>query len=374
MAVFVLLYYISMKFWQRIKNFYLKYEDHLSASSLVAGFLFDIYVLTRIDRPEENLWIISHLVVAVLGIFILNFYENQERRRGEIGNPYYWLAMMVQFAFGGLLSTFLVFYFRSSAISASWPFLLILVIAFACNEMLKQHYSRLTFQISYFFLCTFLFAIYYVPIIVGDFGPNTFLYSGFVSLGVTALLIFFLFHLTMEKFKKSAQAIFASIFGIYLTLNILYFINIIPPIPLSLKDAGVFHSISRNRDGNYEVKYEWKYFRDYLKIYDSFNYVPGEPVYVYSAVFSPTNLNINIVHEWQYFDEEKKDWLTVHTVLLDLRGGRDGGFRTYSLASNIIAGYWRVNVKTTTGQSLGRIRFVAKEVDSLPLLYSGVKI
>jgi MFS family permease len=363
-----------MSVFAKIKNFYLTHEDHLSASSLVAGFLFDIYILNRIDRPEENLWIISHLVVAVLGIFILNFYENQERRRGEIANPYYWLTMMVQFAFGGLLSTFLVFYFRSAAISASWPFLLVLVIAFACNEMLKQHYSRLTFQISYFFLCTFLFSIYYVPILFGEFGPNTFLYSGFLSLGVTAIFLFSLFQLTMEKFKKSARAIFASVLGIYFGLNVLYFTNIIPPIPLSLKDAGVFHSVSKNKDGNYDVKYERRYFINYLKLYDSFSYVSGEPVYIYSAVFSPTNLNVNIVHEWQYFDEAKKEWIKVNTIRLDLRGGRDGGFRTYSLASNIFDGYWRVNVKTTTGQMLGRIRFIAKEVKNPPLLYSGVKI
>lgn len=323
--------------------------------------------------PKENLWIIAHLLVAVVGILILNFRENKDTKRGEIGSAHYWLTIMVQFAFGGLLSTFLVFYFRSASISDSWPFLLLLAVTFAFNEILKRHYSRLTFQISYFFLCTFLFSIYYVPILFGQFGSETFIYSGFVSLGVTMALIFVLFYVTMEKFKKSARAIFFSIGGIYIIFNLLYFLNIIPPIPLSLKDAGAFHSISRNAEGNYEISYEWKDLRDYFQPYELFNYVVGEPIYVYSAVFSPTNINTDIVHEWQYYDEDTKVWTTSTSISLPLIGGREGGFRTYSLTYNIFPGYWRVNVKTPAGQVIGRIRFMAQEASSSPSLYSGMK-
>lgn len=363
----------SMHTWEKTKSFYKRYENHLSASSLLAGFLFDIFVLTRIDMPEENIWIISHLVVAVIGILVINFYENKDVKRGEVGSTHYWLTVTVQFAFGGLLSTFLVFYFRSAAVSASWPFLLFLALSFASNELLKEHYSRLTFQISYFFLCIFLFAIYYVPILFGRFGAETFIFSGLVSLGATMILIFLLFHLTMEKFKKSARAIFYSVGVLYVVFNLLYFFNIIPPIPLSLKDAGVFHAVSRNTDGNYEVKYEEKYLRDYFKTYEFFNYTPGEPIYVYSAIFSPTNLNTEVVHEWQYYDESSKEWKTSTSISLPLVGGREGGFRTYSLTYNIFPGYWRVSVETLTGQVIGRIRFKAQEVFSSPFLYSGIK-
>ncbi|HBM45448.1 TPA: hypothetical protein DDZ75_00490 [Patescibacteria group bacterium] len=359
--------------WQKIKEFFIRHEDHLSSSSLVLGFLFDIFVLTRIDMPEENLWIISHLVVAVIGILILNFYENKDIRRGEVDNLHYWLVIMIQFAFGGLLSTFLVFYFRSATISASWPFLLLLAISFAYNEILKQHYSRLTFQISYFFLSTFLFAIYYVPILFGRFGTETFIFSGLVSIGVTMILLFILFYVTKEKFKKSARATFYSIFGIYIIFNLMYFLNIIPPIPLSLQDAGVFHSISRNTDGNYDVTYERKGLRDYFRPYEILNYTKGDPMYIYSAVFSPTNLNTNIVHEWQYYDEDAGKWTTSTKISLSLTGGREGGYRTYSLTNNIFPGYWRVNVETPSGQVIGRIRFRAQEVSVSPFLYSTIK-
>ncbi|HRY62375.1 MAG TPA: DUF2914 domain-containing protein [Candidatus Paceibacterota bacterium] len=362
-----------MAVWEKTKDIYKKYENRLSSVSLIVGFLFDIFVLTRIDMPKENLWIISHLVVAVIGIIIINFYENNDVKRGEVGSVHYWLTVTVQFAFGGLLSTFLVFYFRSATIYASWPFLLLLALSFACNELLKEHYSRLTFQISYFFLCTFLFTIYYVPILFGSFGTETFIFSGFVSLGATMILIFFLFHVTMEKFKKSARATFYSVCGLYVVFNLLYFLNIIPPIPLSLKDAGVFHSISRNNQGNYSVQYEWKNLRDYFRPYESFNYAPGETVYVYSAVFSPTNLNTDILHEWQYYDEDAKEWITATKISLSLVGGREGGYRTYSMTRNIFPGYWRVNVETPSGQVIGRIRFIAREITSTPFLYVGTK-
>ena len=45
---------------------------------------------------------------------------------------------LLQLFFGGLLSTLLVFYFRSGSLSASWPFLLVLGVAFAANESLRE--------------------------------------------------------------------------------------------------------------------------------------------------------------------------------------------------------------------------------------------
>jgi hypothetical protein len=85
--------------------------------------------------------------------------------------------------------------------------------------------------------------------------------------------------------------------------------------------------------------------------------VAGTPVYVFSAIFSPKNLNLNIIHEWQHYNETTKEWDTESIVNLPVVGGRDGGFRTYSMRSNISAGKWRVNIKTNTGKTIGHLRF-----------------
>ena len=140
-------------------------------------------------------------------------------------------------------------------------------------------------------------------------------------------------------------------------VNFLYFTNLIPPIPLSIKDAGMYHSIQKNDANNYEVTYENHGWKDYFNLYPDYNEVPGSPVYTFSAIFSPKNLNLNILHEWQHYDEKQKKWTTESEINLSVVGGRDGGFRTYSMRSNIAPGKWRVNIKTQQGQTIGHIRF-----------------
>ena len=147
-----------------------------------------------------------------------------------------------------------------------------------------------------------------------------------------------------------------SISAISVIINVLYFLNLIPPIPLSLQDASVHHAIVRNADGNYAVQSEETGALRFFRFRDTFHAIPGEPVYAYSAVFSPTSLNTDIVHEWQFYDK-RRGWTTMSRVELPVKGGRGGGYRTYSRKTGVVAGAWRVNVKAANGALLGRLRF-----------------
>jgi hypothetical protein len=188
-------------------------------------------------------------------------------------------------------------------------------------------------------------------------GPKVFILSGFISLAFITLFILVLFLFIRDRFKESKKLILFLILGIFTLVNFLYFTNLIPPIPLSLKDGGMYHSIEKDVNGNYAVTYEDYGWRGYFQMYPNFQEAPDSPVYAYSAVFSPTNLNITIVHEWQYYDETQGQWVTKTTIDLPVVGGRGGGFRTYSELSNLASGHWRVNIMTTEGQIIGRLRF-----------------
>jgi hypothetical protein len=148
---------------------------------------------------------------------------------------------------------------------------------------------------------------------------------------------------------------------------------LIPPIPLSLKDAGVYHSIQKNVNGNYTVTYENSGWQNYFKLYPDFQETASSSIYVYSAIFSPQDLNLNIVHQWQYHDTNENKWITDSVINLTVIGGRNGGFRTYSMRSNLAPGRWRVNIKTEQGQIIGSLRFNILSVDKEPLLLSETK-
>jgi hypothetical protein len=147
----------------------------------------------------------------------------------------------------------------------------------------------------------------------------------------------------------------------------LYFTNAIPPLPLALKDTGVFHSIDRVGE-NYEATYEpTPWYTTYLGN-EVVHRVEGNAVYAYSAVFAPTALTIDIIHEWQRYDEDVQEWKTATIVRFPINGGRDGGYRGYSFKYNPAPGNWRVNVRTEYQQIIGKILFKVEEVPSLPQL------
>ena len=346
-----------MKIVLKIRDWYGKYERPVSSLSLILGFVFDAIVLKRVDMFWENIWVIGHIVIVAICMVLVHRFESF---LGDEANPnkiHFWLVNIIQFTFGGLISVFLVFYFRSSDLISSWPFIFMLIVIFWANESLKRQYIRLTFQVSLLFLSIFLCAIFLVPVIVHQIGPLIFILSGVVSLLVVYIFLYILKNLISLKFEQSKESIIISIVTIFIVMNVFYFTNIIPPIPLSLKDSGIYYTIWKNVEGNYIVTYEDIGWRKFLSLQDDFHVGFSDITYAYSAVFSPTSLNTTIVHQWQYYDQSTESWIDFSKVNLSLIGGREGGFRTFSKQIGLSLGRWRVNVLTNNGQVIGRLSF-----------------
>lgn len=350
----------------RVSAGYARSQLSLSSVSLIGGFVFDAVTLKRIDMFWENFWVVVHLLVVALCIVWVSG-ERNFHPAGEVwaARLHRWLIITLQFFFGGLLSTFLVFYFRSGTFWVSWPFYFILATAFAANEKLKSRYARLDFQLCMFFLSLFCFLIFILPVVLHAIGRLVFLLSGALSLGLWWLFVRFLRGRAQENFAQRKDTVVASAAGIFILINVLYFVNAIPPLPLSLQDASVYRSIMRTEGGAYFVQSEKQGWLAFFRFVPRFHLAAGAPTYFYSAVFSPTSLNTEIVHEWQTYDS-KRGWITSDRIALSVRGGRDGGYRTYSVKSGIKPGAWRVNVETPTGAILGRYRFDALAASGVP--------
>lgn len=362
-----------MSFLSKTRSWYGRFERPISSISLISGFIFDAITLKRLDTLWENLWILGHLLIVGIFITLIHLKEKADGDEYNSNKAHFWFVNILQFFFGGTLSTFLVFYFRSTDIWTTWPFLLILALAFIANESFKKNYVKLSFQISLFFLSIYSFAIFALPILLHKIGKEVFIISGLASLLFIAIFIKILFSFLKNRFKGSKKLVILIVLSIFALVNFLYFTNLIPPIPLSLKDGGMYHSIAKNSDGNYDVAYEDYGWKGYFKLYPDFNKTTSSPVYAYSAIFSPRNLNLSIIHEWQYYNGTKKKWITQSEINLNVIGGRDGGFRTYSMRSNLAPGKWRVNIKTTEGQTIGSLRFNLIPVNTEPNLKSDVK-
>jgi hypothetical protein len=352
------------------------YERYVSPISLVAGFLSDnLILLKRVDLWTTDALFLFYLVVSSSGIVLINLIEAGRLRRPWVIAAAPFIPIVIQFAFGGLFSGFLSLYSRSAAYAASWIFVVLVAALLLGNERLSRFYVRVPIQISILFTTLFSFLIFFLPVVFHEIGPWMFLGSGVLALILIALFVSGLIRLVPET-RKDLTTSARAIAVIYVVFNILYFTNAIPPLPLSLKDAGVYHSVVHDtQNGDYDVTGEPLPWYDvfFLRYNSVFHESPGDRAFVYTAIFAPSGLSTQILHEWQYYDEAKGKWVTEATIRYPITGGRDGGYEGYSESLDPAPGKWRVDVVTQYGQLIGRVSFTVVAASTSAPLVSEVK-
>jgi len=325
--------------------------------AFVGGFLVDIMTLGRVDQVFAMSVLLAHIVNAGVNLALL--YAATAGRFPEVirGFIMRYSALLVQFSFGSLLSGTLVFYGQSGSWSVSWPFLVLVLGVMIGNEIVHDRTQRLLLNLSIFFLGIFSYCVLFLPIFLKKMGAVVFVGSGVVALIVIFLYLRFLRLIIPHFVELHLRNIVFALGMIFATLNFLYFGNIIPPIPLSLKHIDMYHSVSKV-EGGYRLTYEkapwYKFWRE---ADTTFRRLKGEPVYCFASVFAPTAFSLEIVHVWEQYDETQGAWVQRARIPYSISGGSDRGYRGYSYLENVADGTWRCAVETARGQVLGRETF-----------------
>ncbi len=323
--------------------------------AFILGFVVDNLTLNRVDQVFDNVILATYVVLAMGSILFL--YAGAAEKLPEQYNRYarQYAPLVMQYAFGGLLSGMLIFYGRSGAWAASWPFLAVIIGAIFGNELVKDRSSRLIYNITILFIGLFSYVVLVVPVVTGWMGPWVFIGSGLLAVVIMYWFVRLLYRIIPRFLELHMKAVVFSVGAIFAGFNFLYFANIIPPIPLSLKDVGIYHSVVRFENGDYQVRYEpgawWQPFKDSDRV---FHPESGGNVFCFAQVFAPTRLDTDIVHRWYYKNETTGDWEERFELAYPIQGGRGDGYRGYTLMRNYEDGKWRCSVETERGQVLGR--------------------
>jgi len=346
-----------------------RYERHFSAVSLVGGYAFDSYTFGRVDHASTHIVFVAYLLVAGIAIAISHRLESRPPERQPSERTRTILTAITQFALGCLLSGFCVFYLRSASLWASWPYLLILASVFIGNEFFKRYTTRFTLAMMLYFFALFSYFILLVPVLIAMIGGIPFLISGVAALAVFWFYIDVLSWLGRDRLRTVRPYIYAGVLLIFALVNVFYFFKILPPLPLALSDAGVYHYAKRN-GMVYNVTEEVQPWSTALfHIPPVVHIAPADKLYLYAAVFAPGNIKTTVVHRWEWFDPKARKWLGQGQVPIRIKGGRETGYRGYSIKSKVRPGDWRVDITTEDGRPLGRIRFaVAIGTPAQPLV------
>lgn len=351
--------------FSKLKEKILKFEPYISPLALVGGFVFDNLTLTRID----DLWSVVPLLVYLFAILACVIVVNLCEGKGWSGKfslfTKTFALIAMQFCFGAVFSVFAVFYIRSASFLTSWPFLLVLIGLLIGNEFVRKYYVNFTFHMSIFYVALVSFSIFTLPIALHKMGEWVFLLAGVLSFVILKIIIVIISRFVPDRVRQGKSNLYISVGLIFVVLNFLYFFNIIPPIPLSLKDIGVYHSVVRDSNGDYIVTSEVEKWYSSLKTVDTIHIMDGDSVSLYTSVFAPTGLATTIVHHWSYYNTQTKTWVSANKIPFSIVGGKDAGYRGYSTKDSISPGKWRVDVETSRGQVVGRLTFLVEQVDDI---------
>lgn len=341
---------------------YERYARYIAAVSFIVGFISDFIATRRIDIMWDNYILLGYVFLAGLFILLHHFIESGRIRVKLLLKNANLIRMGIEFFMGGLFSSHVIFYFKSSAGLKSFLFIAVLFILLIINQFFKNQLHRLYLQFSMYFLATFSFFVFFIPVFTKEMNPASFLTGGLISLGVTLLIIAVVCLATSKKTKKPFLKLSSLILVLYGTMTAFYFINWIPPVPMALKHIGIYHHVSKP-DYFYTLTYEQppvtRFWETSSVVY---HYIPGDTVFCFASVFAPTSMKKTIYHRWNYYNRQTGSWEVRDRLRYDLLGGRDGGYRGFSSKMFLADGDWRIDVVTEDDLLLGSVHFELKTV------------
>ncbi len=357
----------KQRFIERARAYALHHARSIPTVALFGGLVWDYLTLGRPDSIYGNTILVIYFTIAAGCIVLLNL---KQRRKEEEGRFSILLLSLMQFSFGSLTSGLIILYGQSGTLSGNWLFFLSLALFLIGNEFLRGRYARLPLHLGAFYLLLLSYLSLATPVLLGEMGPMIFLTGGLISLGAMFLFVGGLYVISPPALLSQARRVGVTILLIFGLFSLLYFTNLIPPVPLALKEIGIFHNVVREEGGGYRLTYEeapWFIF--WRASDDVYRRLPGESAYCWSSVFAPVGLSAPIYHRWEFLNTARGSWEDASRIAFSIHGGRAEGYRGFSIKSALSPGWWRCSVETERGQLIGRMTFRVEEVDGAPSLF-----
>jgi hypothetical protein len=338
-------------------------KPFMPAVFFLSGVTYDTVTLTRIDRLQDNLVLMLYL--ALLGTLIiltgrLGIEPPPDREQLAsvspftrwvlASRPYY--PMASQFLLGGLFSAYTIFYSRSTSLTGTAVFFSLLIILLVANEFLRDRLSNLRLLVGLYGVVSFAFFTFFLPVVTGYMNAVVFLVGAGVSTAVTLRVVQLIYRNNADRSRHEAIKVTVPTVACIVLLVGFYFMNWIPPVPLSLKFGGMYHEIKRTGD-QFELSFERQWYQVWKR--SDTTYPSNQPIYCFTAVFAPVDLNTTIYHHWYFRSNNEKPFMHADRIPLKISGGREGGYRAYSFKQRLDPGDWRVDVESQDGRIIGRV-------------------
>jgi len=343
----------------RFRLYYERNERRIAVVAFVAGFVFDILTFGRVDSwlaIGQQILYLAVIMTALTQMFLEEARPPLELEKMFAVKRWYYQGRtaVVHFLFGSLLNLYTIYFFKSSSLLVSFSFMAFLVLVLVANETRRFKSLGLPFKFALLGLCVLSFFAHVVPIFVGSIGVAVFLFSMLVGYLPLIGLGWGIRAFAPELFRRARRQILVPSGVVLVGFLALYLLKVIPPVPLSIPFIGVYHAVERTEEG-YRLSHERPPWRFWHNGDQEFRARPGDRVYVFFRIFSPTRFSDQVLMRWYRRDGAR--WSLSDSIPINIVGGREQGFRGYGVKSNYQPGRWRVQVETTDGREIGRVYF-----------------
>lgn len=323
-----------------------------------AGVTWDGATLRRIDSWVDSLLLLAYILLLGGLILVSLFAQYGRLTDARLLRYQEWYPAAIQFLMGALFSAYFIFYLQSTSFqTASVVYLVVLVALLIGNEFMRDRLVNPFFLFGLYFIAASTFFIFFLPVITRTMGYGMFWISTLASAGLIGAMVRFLKRRNVLPDPKAYAHIAGLVVGLLVLLHVFYIQNWIPPVPMAIRDSGIYRSMKREA-GAFAFKYERPpWYNLWQQDEDTYRYAEGDTVFCFTAVFAPTAFDTEVAHVWYRYDDAMRAWAPRDTIPFRVLGGRDNGFRGYTMKRFVEPGAWRVDVKTERMRTLGRIRF-----------------
>lgn len=344
-------------------------KPFMPAVFFFSGVTYDSLTLTRIDRLQDNLLLLMYLLllgflIILTGRLGIEPIPDQTQLKTLSAVPRWILQsrpyspMAIQFLFGGLFSAYAIFYSRSATLTSTAVFFGVLVLLLVANEFLRDRLSNLRLLVSLYALVCFGFFTFFLPVMTGYMNVLVFLAGAGLSAAVTFRVVQLIYYNNPDRSRREALGVTIPAFALIALLVGFYFLNWIPPVPLSMKFGGIYHEVKKS-DDRFELSFERKWYQVWKRSDTTFP--AHEPIYCFTAVFAPVALNTTVYHHWYFRPHSSRPFTHADRIPVKISGGREAGYRAYTFKQQLDAGDWRIDVEAEDGRIIGRVSVTVEE-------------
>lgn len=317
-----------------------RWKDRLLVALPWISLIFAVVGAVWMDREPSAAWFIVGAAVVGWVLVVITAVVVRKTMRVNVVQPVGWkqkgAALFMIFASQSVMQTALAFPLPFFFRAASWwppvwihlPFVAAYIFVLVVSSWDPWYERCAAKPLALFSLQAFsaFVALLTVLPIFGLTNTQTFITAGMAcAVGVPVGLMMF-----GPRRWRTPLSVWA---GVMVAVLVVVGAPLIPPVPLSL---------SKGVMGTHVV--------DRLPMGVASSFQSPHALVCHTAVRAPLGLKDTLVHVWT------RDGKTVQVVPLEISGGADTGFRTWSRMTSPKPGRYRCRIETERGQVVGDVR------------------